>query len=57
MKCSQFARLYVCMYVCMYIHHTLIAWAWFLWSRPTVACLISDRDMALGTAWVMTILT
>ena len=22
------------MYVCMYIHHTLIAWVRFLWSRP-----------------------
>ena len=30
-QCSQFA--FVCMYVCMYIRHTLIAWAWFLWSR------------------------
>ena len=32
MQRSQFA--FVCMYVCMYIRHTLIAWAWFLWSRP-----------------------
>ena len=32
MQCSQFA--FVCMYVYIYICHTLIAWAWFLWSRP-----------------------
>ena len=29
-QCSQVA--FVCIYI--YIRHTLIAWAWFLWSRP-----------------------
>ena len=26
--------MYVYIYVCIYIHHTLIAWVRFLWSRP-----------------------